>query len=152
MKQHEKGTTVTGFDITDVKGLDRITVYYENFEKGQGIITIVCYGKSWTSFWGSMGTDILDFFTSCDEHYLAKNLSSIEASIVDYELISDKVGEEVNEQTVWVHSEDLENIYGTEWFLNGLPTIRNPDYEYLCKIIKTVQECIRKFNPTTQVK
>ena len=141
MKKHEKGTTISGFDITDVEGLDRITVYYENYYEGQGRITIICSDEAWSCYLGAMGTNILDFFVSCDEHYIAKKLSNIKSSVIDYDLISDKICKDVNQETALLYSELLSEEYGQDWRMN-LPTTSNYKYEYLCRIIKTVQEAI----------
>jgi hypothetical protein len=54
------------------EGLDPIRVIVENFgESNQGMITITCYGKAWTAYWGAMGNrSVHDFFLSCDAPYL----------------------------------------------------------------------------------
>jgi hypothetical protein len=67
--------SVNAFCITEHANLDRITVYYRDFEPGKGQITIVCYGEAWTVYWGAMGTrDILKFFVECDTDYLTGRL------------------------------------------------------------------------------
>lgn len=45
---------VTQLKITEVPNLDPIDVMLENFEPGKGRITIRCYTKAWTSYWGGM--------------------------------------------------------------------------------------------------
>jgi len=53
-------------------GLDPIRVVIEQFGEGeQGMITITCYGRAWTAFWGAMATrSVRKFFVSCDVPYL----------------------------------------------------------------------------------
>ena len=82
-------STVKRLKITDLINseykLDPVTVFLEDYEPGKGKITIECYGKSWSAYWGGMsGDDVATFFCRCDQHYLAKNLSSISSSIPDY--------------------------------------------------------------------
>jgi hypothetical protein len=73
-------TTVRQVKLTDIMGshsLDPIDIVLENFEPGKGRITIRCWGRAWTSYWGAMsGRSIDQFFCSCDEHYLAGCLAS----------------------------------------------------------------------------
>jgi hypothetical protein len=67
--------SVNAFCVTDHANLDRITVYYHDFEPGKGQITIVCYGEAWTAYWGAMGNrDVLKFFVECDLCYLVGRL------------------------------------------------------------------------------
>lgn len=73
-------------DILESHRLDPISVYLEDFGPGQGNITISCYGKTWSSYWGSMGRTISEFFCSCDNDYLSKNLAGyINSGVVDEE-------------------------------------------------------------------
>lgn len=64
--------------ITDVPHLDPIDVYLEDFDPGRGQITLTCYGKSWTTFWGAMGehNDVASFVLKCDLDYLSTRLDS----------------------------------------------------------------------------
>lgn len=72
-----ESTQVRMMEIIGAPRLDRIKVITEDFEKGKGQITIVCYGRAWTSFWGGMGQhDISGFVASMDAEYVADNLLS----------------------------------------------------------------------------
>lgn len=63
------------FTIIDPPALDPITVFLENFEPGKGRVTIVCYGRAWTSFWGAIsGKRIEEFLLTCESDYIADNL------------------------------------------------------------------------------
>ena len=156
--------------ITDVYGLDPISVYLEDFEPGKGKITISCYDKSWHSYWGSMGDrTISEFFLSCDNHYIAKNLSSLKSSVNDYEKLGSKIKEahadnyndddidaielyeiidsmiDDEEWDVWIRSETsiMQETFGCEWWYS-IPTKENPKYKYLCDIIDVVKEALKK--------
>ena len=145
-----KKSEVTKLLLTEVDALDPITVFLEDFEPRQGKITIECYGKSWSSYWGGMGSrTISEFFCSCDEHYLAKNLSDIKSEIFDIDQIrtdAKEKGIECWRDDPWNDYEFLEEMYGSDpvnWG-DSLPTTSNSDYEYLCRIIKTVQTALKK--------
>ena len=56
-------------------GLDSITVYWHNYEPGKGMVTIVCYGCAWNSYFNAMsGQTIQEFFAQVDVPYLTDNL------------------------------------------------------------------------------
>ena len=68
-------TTVQLLTITDVPGLDTIRVYLEDYEPGRGRITISCYGRAWTAYWGGMYQATLkQFVPSCGADYIRDNL------------------------------------------------------------------------------
>lgn len=57
--------------IKDYSGLDPVSVFLEDFESGKGKITIECYGKYWSAYWGAMGErTISEFFSSCSDNKL----------------------------------------------------------------------------------
>lgn len=64
-------TKVLSIEITEVERLDPIRVMAENYEPGQGRITITCYGKAWTSAWFAMSGDTVQkFFIRVSNDYL----------------------------------------------------------------------------------
>lgn len=66
-----ESSTVSKLVITEVEGLDSVSVFLEDFGPGQGKVTMSCAGKSWTSFWGAMGDrKIAQFVTSCSADYI----------------------------------------------------------------------------------
>lgn len=80
--------------ITDVKGLDPITVFLEDLEPRKGKITIECFGASWSSYWGGMGSDtVAAFVSSCGDSYLANCLwdHAQEQTELDYDGVQAKV-------------------------------------------------------------
>ena len=164
-------SAVTKMLITEVDRLDPITIYAENYVLGKGKITIECYGKSWSSYWGAMGEmgdrTIEKFFSGCDPHYIAGNLSRIPSEITNGEIIRDAAFREIismrrkrdlnqdSARELWdkvdsaSFSDDgwhplnlMQEIFGDEWWYR-LPTKPNPDYQYLCRIIVAVQEAFR---------
>lgn len=157
--------------VTDVQRLDPISIYLEDNGAGQGKITITCFGESWTSYWGGMGDrTIAQFVMSCDNHYLAKNLSKIPCEIDDLtglqkdlvkvvfkkrrekELNATEARDLYDEVDGLRHLEPSEiltkhdllyALYGDEWW-HCIPKKPNPDYEYLCRIITTVKEALKE--------
>ncbi len=126
--------------LTDLKGLDPIAIILIDHSQGQGSIIITCYGKAWTAFWGGMGPlKVADFVLSCDEYYLAKNLSSDSANEIDYDKIGRDIGEDVDITTMAYVDAKLVQVYGPDWRMD-LPTKTSDDYLYLCRIIKAVQQ------------
>ncbi|SEG21677.1 hypothetical protein [Marinobacterium lutimaris] len=165
-----ESTTVRKLMITEIEALDPISVIIENHEPGKGKIIIECYGDAWSSYWGAMsGQSIEQFFLRCDEHYLANKLSAISSTMVaDTDEIRKRIkadivkmrrqGELSKEEAdhFYRRAEDIEidnsycndhslveAIWGEEWF-RDLHEVPNPKYEYLCRIIRTVQIAIRE--------
>lgn len=147
--------------ISDIENLDPVSVYLEDFKPRHGKITISCYDKSWNSYWGGMGDKtISEFFLSCDNHYLAKNLSSTRSSVTDYDSLGEKIITHYGDDIEWDLKDDIEalgnddaewdawirnngdtmtEVFGEEWYYYGLPTKENPQYAYLCRIINAVK-------------
>ncbi|MBD3609926.1 MAG: hypothetical protein HUJ30_05195 [Gammaproteobacteria bacterium] len=162
---------VTKILITKIERLDDITVILEDIGPHQGRIIIECYGESWASYWGGMGErTIAEFFCSCDEYYLAKNLSSISSTILDYDGLANKIknaiirsrrkrelskfgakwaceqaDDIVDESSAAFNHKFIAEHLGDEWW-REFPVKTNPDYEYLCRIITTVQQALREVN------
>lgn len=69
-------TTITQLVITEAVALDPVRVMIENMHPGAGSITITCFGKSWTSYWGAMSDRTVEqFFMDCNDSYLVNCLS-----------------------------------------------------------------------------
>lgn len=156
-------TAITKLTITGAKALDPIHVFMEDIEPGKGRITINCYTKSWTAYWGGMSNrTIAQFFCSCDEGYLSNNLTNIESSVFDadaveaamkknifkmrraYEIDANEARDMFEEASVhidnpWNESRLMEKHFGEEWW-HSMPSKVNPEFAYLCRIIKAVQE------------
>lgn len=37
--------------------LDPVTAFLQDFGEGRGQLTVICWGRSWTHYWGAMGKD-----------------------------------------------------------------------------------------------
>lgn len=65
----------TALSVQDAPNLDPINVIFQDTAPGQGRVWVECYGETWSSWWGSMGTrTVREFVASCDPGYLAMNL------------------------------------------------------------------------------
>lgn len=171
-----KQSEITQLVITDVPSLDPVKVMIENIQPGVGNITITCFGKSWTSFWGAMsGMTIQDFFLSCNNPYLINCLdrgisSTIEGEDNDanIEFVKGEICKLRREHEItayeareyWDEAEGSDNVkdkccnwqYGSAlrtllgddpWYRNW-PTVPNPDYEYLKRIVQAVREALQE--------
>lgn len=158
-------------EISEVPSLDPIRVTLEDIGPGQGRINIECYGQAWSAYWGGMGKEtVAEFFTTCDEHYIAGKLASgLSSDVFDPDGLKDMLKREVIderrrggtkrqarkdwdaiedadipecENDLWAMSATMQALMGDEWWYR-LPQRPNPDYLYLCRIIKAVQEALR---------
>jgi len=162
---------VTKIIITGVENLDPVAVYLEDHGNASGKIIITCYGASWTHYWSHMGegNTLIDFFCSCDEHYIAKKLApGIETSITNYSALIDhakrdvfterRMGEISKEKArelfnliesfgndgeyLFNDRDSMYEIFGDEYWY-GLPTEPNHEYQYICRIINTVKDALK---------
>ena len=70
-----KQLKVEAIEISELKTLDPVSVYWEDFGPGQGRVTITCYGEAWTAYWPAMGDrTVAKFFSDCDDDYLVNRL------------------------------------------------------------------------------
>jgi hypothetical protein len=68
--------TVDTLVIPSQPGLDGIVVYWHNYEPGKGMVTIVCFGAAWNTYFGGMsGETIQKFFNGAGADYLANALT-----------------------------------------------------------------------------
>jgi len=136
-------TQVTKLRLTELDSLDPVEVIVDDLGPEQGKITITCFGKSWTAYWGAMGQGgLAKFFCRCDEEYLVDNLSSIQRRIVDYEKISKDIGVEVVHETLMTEETAVADVYGNDWRFD-LPQTENPEYAYLCRIIHATKDGLK---------
>lgn len=56
--------------------LDPLTVFLEDFRPGQGQLTVVCWGRAWTHYWGAMGEgyDLAKFISKASTGYIVGKL------------------------------------------------------------------------------
>ena len=56
--------------VSDIERLDPIIIIVEDVACGKANVTIKCFDKSWTSYWGAMGGSVKDFFSRVNVGYL----------------------------------------------------------------------------------
>ncbi len=165
-------THTTKIMLTQLERLDPVTIYLDNPAPSRGKITIECFGKSWSSFWPAMGgRRVEEFFVSCDDDYLAGNLSSCRSHIpvTDMEELGEFLRGRIVEQRrageldkadarkYWDEADNItltsdycsnadlmHDVLGDSWWLD-LPEKENPDYNYLVLVIQTVREGLREY-------
>lgn len=56
--------------------LDPVTAFLEDFEPGRGQLTVVCWGRAWTHFWGAMGDGVTvsEFCSQASTGYIVGKL------------------------------------------------------------------------------
>lgn len=55
---------------------DQVTVYIEEYAPGQSRVTVQCWARAWTAYWGSHGdAPVEQFMLSCHPEYIADNLT-----------------------------------------------------------------------------
>lgn len=70
--------------LTEIPALDPVTVHLQDMGPGRGFITINCYGRSWTYFWGAMGDHkIEEFVAGLDSGYLMNKLAYLDKTKQD---------------------------------------------------------------------
>lgn len=56
--------------------LDHVTVHIEEYAPGQSRVTVQCWARAWTAYWGSHGErPVEQFMLSCHPEYIAQNLT-----------------------------------------------------------------------------
>jgi hypothetical protein len=168
-------TTVKKLIITDVPNLDPVHVFLEDIGPRQGKVTINCYNQSWVSYWGGMGErNIAQFLLSCNEHYIAKNLSpGLDHSVVELgddfvnhlrrRIIKDRRARDCDKEyarELWDRAEEVSGVEHQQTLFDchgrllddilgdewwyRLPEVPNPQYVYLCRIINTVKAALQE--------
>jgi hypothetical protein len=164
-------STIERLKISETK-LDPISVYLEDLGPGRGKITIECFGKSWSASWPAMGKDntVSDFVSSCDHEYLIGCFGGPKSHIIDNDKSKEWLKSEIKRKrrcnelseedarSAWddinfydspwtwclTQNEDVFNVLGENWWCADFPQKVNPKYEYLCSVINTVKEGIKK--------
>jgi hypothetical protein len=163
---------VTKLLLTELDGLDPVTVIVENYEPGKGRIIIECYGKTWSNYWGGMSNMTLEnFFRTAGLDYLVEKLApEIEGSVLDegqalidaakaqvqelrdYGDIDDEEVYELNRRIddyLWDGINESDNrellykLFGDDWWIH-LPETTNHEYAYICRIVEAVKAAFEK--------
>ncbi|MFK5951029.1 MAG: hypothetical protein QM500_19930 [Methylococcales bacterium] len=163
---------ITKLLISDID-VDPISVILEDLGPGKGKITVDCFGKAWTAYWGGMGDRTLaEFFCSCDDCYIAGYFDNNNSHVTDYEGLVSRIRREViklrrdrdidkleahdlytdannivDEQSLRDNADLVVKIFGDEWW-RDLPIRESDEYLYICKIIRVVQEALSSMNQT----
>lgn len=157
-------TTVQKIRLSELDRLDPIEVILEDFGPGRGSIIISCFSESWKAGWNAMGDETIgEFICSSDEFYLAGKLSNLSSTKPDVDATKDHAKREIAQQrrrqeisakearekyeaadSLMDLSEHykLAEMFGNEWWYS-IKEVPNPDYQYLCRIIRTVQDGLR---------
>ena len=168
-------TMVSLYDIINSHHLDPINITLENHAPGKGRITIQCFDKSWTAYWGGMGDNPVEaFFCSCGTSYLIGNLApGMVAGVTDFEALSKLLKKGICEQRrknelhqydarelceeaerVEYCEEQSELIHCHSKIMqtiigddwwHGLPEKPSNNYIYLKRIVEATQEGLRKY-------
>lgn len=124
-------STVTKLYIEGAANLDPITVFLEDFEPKKGKITVSCWGKSWTAYWGSMwdGLTVGQFFTQMNDGYIIGYFSpQLSSSKFSGEALAAKARREVLKQR---RARDLEEIEARELYDDADDLERAESVDYL---------------------
>ena len=154
---------VEQFTISDIKDLDPVHVIMEDIAPSHGKILIQYCDKAWSSEWSAMsGQTIKQFFCTCDNHYLAKNLAPhMHSTVLDEDavpmhaknkILSMRKAREFEKE----HARDLYNrlsrtiiqdeilmgeIYGEDWWV-CLPSKESSHYKVLNSVIDLVRDAL----------
>lgn len=172
-----KRSTVTKLLITSAPNLDPISVFLEDLAPCKGKITVSCWDKSWTAYWGGMwdGLNIGQFFCELNTGYIigyfdqAMNPRQFSSEALANkaqitvlknrrrgELGQDEARELFTEAEELRESPSVDHLHGVRielmtklfgnewWHLTNDTTEPNPDYAYLERIIRAVQQALRK--------
>lgn len=144
---------VESFTLTEMEGLDPISVYITNYAPGKGKITIDCFGNAWTAAWGAMGgLTVQEFLIESDNDYLIRKM------IGDvYQIDFDKINADgqrldrplcvTSEVEIAEEHEVLEALYGPDWRMD-LPSCKTPQYAYLNNILNHIKLALGNWDLT----
>ncbi|WAT06461.1 hypothetical protein O1V64_10945 [Rouxiella badensis] len=159
---------ITRLRITELQNLDPVEVIVDNIAEHKGKITISCYGKSWTAYWGGMGAEtVQEFFNWCSNDYLIgclapQLLSTVPDTDADGHFIKAKIlharrnselskeeakdlwsdlnlGAADRETIMYGHPSSIAEFLGPEPWHIDWPEARNHDYTYLSRICDAVK-------------
>ena len=59
-----------------IKDLDAVTAFLEDLGDGKGRLTLVCWGRAWSQYWGAMGEGraLADFLSGASTDYVVDKL------------------------------------------------------------------------------
>lgn len=136
--------TMTVF-IDRVPNLDPITVYLNDFGSSKGKVTIECFGKAWSTYFGAMGDKTISaFLCSVDPEYLCSRMVD-ETKEIDFEKLLElcaseglEIPEITEETDIFSVANDIERCLGPDWYLE-IPKRPTREMVYFKRIIEAVQ-------------
>jgi hypothetical protein len=156
-------------EITEVKRLDRIGVFIEDIEPGEGRITIEVYGRSWTSYWPAMsGRLVSKFFMETSNDYLIGCLSNVSEYVIDEDELIKMIQKEIigqrrhgaisegearelfddvacSEVIEWINQPGAcEQFFECEIWEVTFPQKINHEYEYHSRIVDAVKAALKE--------
>lgn len=156
--------------IISKDGYDTIFVLAEQFSDRQCQVTIRCYDRCWTAYWGGAGSKGWKaFFLSCNNGYLATNFirgTETPEWVVDLEEIENQYKKRIidarregeidkdDAREKWDMSEEiqswsLDEVWYKSEFLEftfgeywheSMPQTTSSDYKYICRLVQVVRE------------
>ena len=162
---------VTRLRLTELTNLDPVEVNADNIAENKGKVTITCFGKSWTAYWGSTGCDnVEEFFCSAGNDYLIGCLSPMlystipdkdaDADFIKSKIIKARRAGEITKSdawSLWCDSDladrdaiifgfpnELSKFMGEEPYHLDWPTKTNHDYTYLSRICDAVKAAFQQ--------
>jgi len=136
------------YKLFDVKALDPVTVYVQNYGAGRGGVVIECYGKAWSAYWGGMGDNTLEqFFLSCNNGYIIGKMLE-ERFETDFDAINkafkeNGIDNEVSSDIeVALCAKDMRECFGDDWMCD-VPQCKSKEFGYLSRIIDAVKEAFK---------
>ena len=132
--------------IDGIEDLDPISVYLESWGS-RGKITFTCWDAACSAFFGSMGSDLLSFISTCNADYIARKMVNGKLRVTDYEKIADDIGEsEMAAEYILLpeYSEKLKNKYGDEYLLD-LPTKEDDHFVYVRKVCEIIIKAVKQY-------
>lgn len=133
------------FRITDAPEVsDPIRVYTEEWQRTDhngrlmngALLTVVVFGEAWSAAWGNMGSENLwEFLASSNDHYVADKLYLGSPREIDYDAISEAIGEMVDVTTLLMCEDKVRAVYNDDW-CHHLPERYTDSYCYLLKIVR----------------
>lgn len=72
----EKNLPAECFIIHDAPALDPLTVFLREIGPRGGQVTIVCYGRAWSAYFGAMHSPLKQFLASLNADYLAGKMEN----------------------------------------------------------------------------
>lgn len=159
-------STVTKLMISEVPRLDPITVFLEDLGPNQGKMIVECYGRSWSAYWGGMGSKLVPFLKAVSTDYVARRMYHGQTEIYDSEGMEEMLRKEIlkhrrqlnigqsHARDLWeeldytdfehpfhIRNELMVELIGDDWHV-CLPEKAHPDFTYLCRIIDVVREAV----------